>query len=328
MNFRRVVLFIIILLQITFLTEGYGILGPVDTTEFNDSLHATLLPQHAIKTIPPGNYSGITYLGNDDYAVVTDKGQHAGFYTFHITLTANGDIQQVENKGFTMLAGANNDEEAIAYNPLTKHLYIDNEASSEIIDYDMKSQKTVNRAVISDYQRRCHVNRSIESLTFDRRRNRLFTMNESPLIGDNGLLVRLKQLTTDLKEEKEYSYLIDEPLESPNKADNRHAYGVADLLALDDGTILVLERELYIRALKLNSWVMNKIFRIKPGNPRKQFVAGWRTWLRLVDSDFANYEGMCEGPRLSDGRHVIVFCADSQDRYKGVLKDYFRTIVF
>ena len=227
-----------------------------------------------------------------------------------------------------MLAGANNDEEAIAYNPLTKHLYIGNEASSEIIDYDMKSQKTVNGAVISDDQRRCHVNRSIESLTFDRRRNRLFTMNESPLIGDNGLLVRLKQLTTDLKEEKEYSYLIDEPLESPNKADNRHAYGVADLLALDDGTILVLERELYIRALKLNSWVMNKIFRIKPGNPRKQFVAGWRTWLRLVDSDFANYEGMCEGPRLSDGRHVIVFCADSQDRYKGVLKDYFRTIVF
>jgi len=141
-------------------------------------------------------------------------------------------------------------------------------------------------------------------------------------------LLRLKQLTTDLKEEKQFSYLIDEPLESTAKCDNRHAYGVSDLLALDDGTLLVLERELYVRPLKINSWVMNKVFRIKPGNPHKQFVTGWRTWLQLVDNDFANYEGMCEGPRLSDGRHVVVLCADSQDRYKGVLKDYFRTIVF
>ena len=308
--------------------EGYGIWSPVDTTEFNDSLHATLLPQHAIKSIPRGNYSGIAYLGNDDYAVVTDKGKDAGFYTFHITLTTDGNIKHVENKGFTMLPGANNDEEAIAYNPLTQHLYIGNEASSEIIDYDIKKKKIVNRTVINDYKQQAHVNRSIESLTFDRHRNRLFTINESPLIGDNGLLVRLKQLTTDLKEEKEYSYLVDEPLESTNKAANRHAYGAVELLALDDGTILVLERELYIRALKLNSWVMNKLFRIKPGNPRKQFVTGWRTWLRLVDSDFANYEGMCEGPRLSNGKHVIVLCADSQNRYKGILKDYFRTIVF
>lgn len=328
MNMRRVVLFIIILLQITFFTEGYGIFSPIDTNEMSDTLHATLLRQHAIKTIPPGNYSGITYLGNDDYAVVSDKGSQEGFFTFHITLTENGEIKRVDNKGFTPLPGANLDEEAVAYNPTTHHLYIGNEAPSEIIDYDMERKKVVNSTVIEDYRQRSKVNRSIESLTYDHKRNRLFTINESPLIGDNGLLLRLKQLTTDLKEEKQFSYLIDEPLESTAKCDNRHAYGVSDLLALDDGTLLVLERELYVRPLKINSWVMNKVFRIKPGNPHKQFVTGWRTWLQLVDNDFANYEGMCEGPRLSDGRHVVVLCADSQDRYKGVLKDYFRTIVF
>ena len=285
MNMRRVVLFIIIILQITFFTEGYGIFSPIDTSEMSDTLHATLLRQRAIKTIPPGNYSGITYLGNDDYAVVSDKGSQEGFFTFHITLTENGEIKRVDNK-------------------------------------------VVNSTIIEDYRQRSKVNRSIESLTYDHKRNRLFTINESPLTGDNGLLLRLKQLTTDLKEEKQFSYLIDEPLESTAKCDNRHAYGVSDLLALDDGTLLVLERELYVRPLKINSWVMNKVFRIKPGNPHKQFVTGWRTWLQLVDNDFANYEGMCEGPRLSDGRHVVVLCADSQDRYKGVLKDYFRTIVF
>ena len=300
MNMRRVVLFIIIILQITFFTEGYGIFSPIDTSEMSDTLHATLLRQHAIKTIPPGNYSGITYLGNDDYAVVSDKGSQEGFFTFHITLTENGEIKRVDNKGFTPLPGAN----------------------------DMERKKVVNSTIIEDYRQRSKVNRSIESLTYDHKRNRLFTINESPLTGDNGLLLCLKQLTTDLKEEKQFSYLIDEPLESTAKCDNRHAYGVSDLLALDDGTLLVLERELYVRPLKINSWVMNKVFRIKPGNPHKQFVTGWRTWLQLVDNDFANYEGMCEGPRLSDGRHVVVLCADSQDRYKGVLKDYFRTIVF
>ena len=130
-----------------------------------------------------------------------------------------------------------------------------------------------------------------------------------------------------LDEEKQYPYLIDEPLEDISKPDQRHAYGVSELTALSDGTLLVLEREVYIRPLYLNSWVMNKLFRIKPGNPQKQFVAGWRTWLRLGDMDFADYEGMCEGPLLPHGRRVIVLCADSQNQAKGVLKDYFRTIV-
>ena len=328
MNFRHAVLFTMLLLQISFLTEEGGFPHPAEDVEIGDSLHAELLPQHAFKALPPGNYSGISYLGNDDYAVVSDKGSHAGFYVFHISLTPNGEIRQVENKGFTVIPGANCDEEAVTYDPRTRHLYIGNEASSEIIDYDMRAGKVVRTTIIDDYRRLSQANRSIESLTYDRQRDCLFAVNESPLIGDTGLSLRLKQFTTDLKAEKEYAYRADEPLEPTDKPDNRHAYGVAELLALEDGTLLVLERELYIRPLRLNSWVMNKVFRIRPGSPKKQFVTGWRTWLRLVDNDFANYEGMCEGPRLSDGRHVVVLCADSQDRYKGVLKDYFRTIVF
>ena len=328
MNFRHAVLFTMLLLQVSFLTEEGGFPHSAEDIEIGDSLHAELLPQHAFKALPPGNYSGISYLGNDDYAVVSDKGSHAGFYVFHISLTSNGEIRQVENKGFTVIPGANRDEEAVAYDPRTRHLYIGNEASSEIIDYDMRAGKVVRTTVIDDYRRLSQANRSIESLTYDRQRDCLFTVNESPLIGDTGLSLRLKQFTTDLKTEKEYAYRADEPLEPTDEPDNRHAYGVAELLALEDGTLLVLERELYIRPLRLNSWVMNKVFRVRPGSPKKQFVTGWRTWLRLVDNDFANYEGMCEGPRLSDGRHVVVLCADSQDRYKGVLKDYFRTIVF
>ena len=324
---RRPFLVAIILFQLSMLVIGHGIGGGTTDIQLTDSLKATLLPQHAFKTIPPGNYSGLAYLGNDLYAVVSDKGERAGFYIFHIALNTRGEIIQIDNRGFTELPGNNQDEEAIAYDSVRHHIYIGNEASAEIIDYDCESRMVVRKTTVEDYRKHAPVNRGIESLTYDGVRQKLFTINESPLIIDNGLLLRLKQFDLHLDEEKQYSYLIDEPLEDLSKPDQRHAYGVSELTALSDGTLLVLEREVYIRPLYLNSWVMNKLFRIKPGNPQKQFVAGWRTWLRLGDMDFADYEGMCEGPLLPDGRRVIVLCADSQNQAKGVLKDYFRTIV-
>ena len=36
--------------------------------------------RHFPKEIPPGNYSGITYLGHNDYAVVSDKSEEDGFF--------------------------------------------------------------------------------------------------------------------------------------------------------------------------------------------------------------------------------------------------------
>ena len=72
---------------------------------------------------------------------------------------------------------------------------------------------------------------------------------------------------------------------------------------------------------------MNKIFRIRPGKLNKQFITGWRTSLNVSDLGLANYEGMCLGPQLKDGRQVIIICADSQNRYGGVLRDWFKTVI-
>ena len=43
--------------------------------------------------------------------------------------------------------------------------------------------------------------------------------------------------------------------------------------------------------------------------------------------DLANYEGMCLGPVLPDGGRVLILVADSQAGYKGILRDWFKTIV-
>ena len=117
------------------------------------------------------------------------------------------------------------------------------------------------------------------------------------------------------------------PLDDSPTNEDGHAFSVAELLSLGYGTLLVLEREFKVAGMKIGSWVMNKIFRITPGHPEKTFVTGWRTVLGASDSGLANYEGMCLGPTLPDGRQVIILCADSQDRHMGVLRDWFRTVI-
>ena len=294
---------------------------------WKDYNSVSIMPQHYFSTMPPGNYSGITNIGNDDYAVVSDKGDNEGYYIFHIKINNNGDITNITNKDFINLNGNNLDQEAITFNPETRHIYIGNEGTSNIIEYDVKSKSIVRTAEITDYKKYCIPNRSIESITYDKTRDKIFTINESPLIGDSCRMLRLKQLNTNLTEEKEFPYFIEQPLKPAGTPQDRHAYGVSELLSLNDSTLLVLERELYITSMKLGSWVQNRIFRIVPGNPTKHLVCAWRTSLQLTSFNFANYEGMCLGPKLSDGRQVIILCADSQNRYKGVLKDYFRTII-
>jgi hypothetical protein len=59
----------------------------------------------------------------------------------------------------------------------------------------------------------------------------------------------------------------------------------------------------------------------------KQLVTSWRTSISLLGRKLANFEGMCLGPRTADGGQVIIFVADSQDQYGGILRDWFKTIV-
>ncbi len=59
----------------------------------------------------------------------------------------------------------------------------------------------------------------------------------------------------------------------------------------------------------------------------KELVAEFRTKLNLLRQNLANYEGMCLGPKLADGSRLLIMVSDSQNRYKGILRDWFRTVV-
>lgn len=279
------------------------------------------------KDVPAGNYSGMVRLGGNRYALVSDKAERGGYFIFNIDIDSLGNITSVKNRGFRQLEVENLDEEAIAYDRDNHNIYIGREETSEIVRYNILDGRENASTVVEDYRDNGCSNRTIESLTFDRKRLSVFTINESPLQGDNGLMLRLMEYTPNLSLKKRYTYILDMPLDDSPTTDENHVFGVAELVSMDDGTLLVLEREFKVADVKIGSWVMNKIFRITPGKPGKTFVTGWRTVLGASGSTLANYEGMCLGPKLPDGRQVIILCADSQGRHFGVLRDWFRTVV-
>ena len=44
-------------------------------------------------------------------------------------------------------------------------------------------------------------------------------------------------------------------------------------------------------------------------------------------SNLANYEGMCLGPMLKDGRKTLILIADSQGGYNGLTREYLKVII-
>ena len=138
-----------------------------------------------------------------------------------------------------------------------------------------------------------------------------------------------------------YAYQMDQP--STYKKADIYVMGVSELCALPDGQLLVLEREAFIPNIKIGAFCKCKLYLVNPLNSenfsmkenissdtpflKKKLLTEWKTSLSLSKRSFANYEGMCLGPKLEDGSLVVILLSDSQDQYAGVLKDWFKTIV-
>lgn len=300
-----------------------------------------MLPQHYFKhTVPPGNYSGLTHIGGSRYAVVDDKSAADGFGLFSIDIdSVTGEINDVAQ--LDLIASShlpNRDGEGIAYVPDRKTVFISGEGDNRILEYNMDGKLTGREIRMPSGVNIPPGNYGLESLTYNARTHRFWTTTESTLPQDgqranavNGIANHLRLMSFDdsLQPRETLNYYMDTPLSSsPARI---YAMGVSALCALDYGTLLVLEREAFVAKSFVGSWVVNKVYSVSTTDTatpvRKRLVAMWRTRFNLLHKDFANYEGMCVGPRLVDGRQVIVLCVDSQNQYGGLLRDWFRTIV-
>ena len=294
------------------------------------------------KTIPAGNYSGIAPLGNNRYAVVCDKSVD-GFFVFHIIVdTISGHIISADNEGFRSSGESNRDQEAVVVNPHSHHVFISGEKDNEIHEYSADGALLAKFPML--FAKTALPNRGLESLTYDTSTHSFFTTTEAPLKGDS--VIRIQQLDSLLRPCRQFVYRLDAP-KHRKKRRNVVVNGVSELCALGDGRLLVMEREIHMPALKTGASVRVSIYQTTPGvspltnsegTPHRQngietdtlkktLLCQFTTRLNIFSRKFANYEGLCVAGRKVDGSIVLLLIADSQNRYRGYMRDWMRTII-
>lgn len=267
--------------------------------------------------IASADYSGITSLGGDRYAVVSDKASGAGFFVWTITLdTDNGTLASVNDEGWrgTEFATAR-DAEGIAYCPSRRSVFVSGEGDQRILEHGMDGSLTGDELrVPADMGKEdIQSNRGFEALCYDSIRHRFWATTESNLKADPAGTLRLASFGDDMSQLSTVTYTMDAPtLPSTGR---EHIHGVTALCALEDGSLLVLEREARITRRYSGSRCVCSMFRFRPSDGKKELLHRWRSKFTPFNTRFANYEGICLGPKLKDGRQTLLLISDAQGGY-------------
>ena len=305
---------------------------------------------------PLGGLSGLTRVVGDLYYAVRDDGSHGGLFTLCVGVDrATGCATNCEILAEVKLKGRS-DLEDVVWDAATKRVWVCDEHDGSIRAFDPVSGKESARVDVPKAFDAFVFNRSFEALALRPGGLEMWTCNEEALnrrgaVGrtrhkvapvapdtpdvddgplssrDHGSLVRLQKFVrmdaaSPWMPAGQWAYLTDGLGGVPflDKARN----GVSALLCLEDGELLVLEREMSVKkggvpvptfrcriyivdfagATDSSGFLSLKNPAVRP--VRKTRLFGART-------GFAMYEGMCLGPELDDGARSILLIADGDD---------------
>ena len=289
--------------------------------------------------IPSGHYSGITRVDDDTYAVVHDK--KGGIFFFTLTLNDKGKVRAVQAFEAAPAKAEILDNEDIVYVPETRTLFVSAEADQSIREYDLSGKESGRKLQVPEDLTGCVSNAGFESLAYSG--GTFWTTTEAPLPEE--ILPGLHRIQCfslqDLSPSGRYLYQADAPVICGADAAGATAYvhGISAMTALPDGRLLVMEREVYVPAggflEKLGAFSEIKLYAVSPADApaispaddpadilQKTRILSFRT--RALN--LANYEGMCLGPVLPDGRQSLLLLADSQDGSGGLTGEYLQVI--
>lgn len=266
-----------------------------------------------------GQYSAIAWLGGNHYAVVHDKEKGGGIILFDVTINGDGTIGNITSSVPAGTAGSSitgMDNEGIAY--CNGRLYVSAEADQSIREYDLTGAPTGKAFTIPADMAVGKItgNMGFEALTFNAATGLFWTTTEGALPKDNYLprLHRLQSFSTDGIPGARYLYQMDAPAYSSQGA-SQYVHGISAMTALDDGRLVVLEREVYVPGSALASRGVAKLYVVDPVHDTAGILR--KSLLTTIDTNvlsLANYEGMCLGPTLGDGSRCLVLIGDSQEK--------------
>lgn len=270
--------------------------------------------------IEAGDYSGITQINDSVYAIISDKGSIVIIGVKYDKKLEVTHIKSVE-------VDKNRDIEGVAYFPKHNSLLVSGEGDQRILEYTLDGELTGQEMMIPhEFDKENIVrNGGFESLTYNEHTKQFWTTTEMPLKQDstlNGEAVRLICFNEDFQPESQWLYpLTEQTMKGRYKL---KVHGVSDLLALDDGRLLVVERTVVVKAKYIGSFCETVLYLVNPHESdansytSKTQVMSIKTKLKLTDlvsgTRYANYEGICFGPKLNDGSQSVLLICDSQHR--------------
>ena len=290
--------------------------------------------------IERGQYSGITWVAkdkydtSDTYAVVDDKLNGGGIVFFNIPIDRNtgevGAVTMTVAEGTTASEVASKDNEGVAYFPSTGTLFVSAESDQTISEYYMNGWPTGITLSIPEYltaDKLHSSNGGFESLTYNAHTCLFWTTPEVHLKRDSlNTSLRPLQSFTDLTftPVESFTYKMDEPTASP-QTNGKYAFGIPDMAALDDGRIIIMEREVFVPKIKGNENFLQlfaiasqtfcrvKLYVVDPVHDHGEILT--KELLADIETNsifIANYEGITLGPQLADGSRILLLIADSQ----------------
>ena len=235
------------------------------------------------------------------------------------------------------------DVEGVAVDPLDGSVWLADERAATIRQHRLATGRALDgRVEIPDSLKSFYKDSGFESLAISRDGLSMWTSTEEALKTDgpratrkHGTDVRLTRFVRASAKEAwtmdgQWAYPVDSIAGGPwynKKKKDISRSGISELCVLDDGTVLVLEREF---SVVLFPRLRCRIYETDMSSAKN--VAGDRNLSGIGGSGrvkkkllyeitgFSMYEGMCLGPLLDDGSRMLVLVSDADKKsFKTVL---------
>ena len=287
------------------------------------------------------NLSAVAWLSNSTYIAVTDWNSTI----WELALPYDPKTGKVLSCGLKRICSPELtvDVEGIAVDPLDGSVWLADERAATIRQHRLATGRAMDgRVNIPDSLKTYYMDSGLESLTISRDGLSMWTCTEEALKTDgsratrkHGTDVRLTRFVrTTAKDawrmDGQWAYPVD-PIAGGSwynkKKKDISRSGISELCVLDDGTVLVLEREF---SVVLFPRLRCRIYETDMSSAKNVFgekdLSGvgdsGRVKKKLLyeTTGFSMYEGMCLGPVLDDGSRMLVLVSDADKKsFKTVL---------
>ena len=290
----------------------------------------------------PSGLSGITRVGGDTYYAVCDSGGLLHQMTIRIDRDTGVITGCVFGTTVTLEGNGRRDLECVAWDDANRWVWVGDEKDGSIRAFQPVTGKLAKTIDVPEVYGAFRFNRSFEALSIRADGLEMWTCNEAalcrrdavnkngPLVDDgprttrdHGSAVRIQKFAratpqSDWKPAGQWAYMTD-PIGGRDFL-GKSRNGVAEICCLDDGTVLVMEREMSIKAWSLMPSFLCRIYQVDFAgatdvsgitslNGAKYRPVSKKAVFDL-NTGLAMYEGLCIGPRLADGTRSMIMISD------------------